>query len=446
MKHLFYAALLIALLPSYSFSESWTVCVTMDSSDDMNDMAIKNIYDLMSATPHRNVTFALQLHAFGTTAYRYIVKRNALVPAGIVNLTDNRLQNFVDGALWAFNSYPADHFMLLVWNHGSGCLEPQWDESAKDWRFEPDDESEANHLDPDELFETVSSCTRARLTTTHRLWHRGYLFSLTPREYLTNNDLVQGLEKITTALGRTFDIVCFDTCMGAMLENGYQCAPFAQYLVGVQSCAAKDGLNYGAFGEVFGGPYATPSKVAKALVATFADYYTTQTVTDLDSSHEAKGIFTLTAIDLAKVNALKESLDLVVTKLQACTAVYGIKPLRKAFRTAHSKCYTLCLFSMYIDLYSLLSFFNSELDVLAPSEQLTALKQALTTTCSALTDAVTAHCCGPTLQGKAHGISIYCPHYHVDSTYATTLFGKTSLWQSVLQWETGESISTKQIA
>jgi hypothetical protein len=442
MKHLFYSLIFFtALVPCSLFSESWTVFLNMDSSDDMNDMAIKNISELMIATPRDHVTFALQLHAFGTTAYRYIIKNNALIPAGIVHLTDNRIQNFVDGAQWAFDTYPSDRTMLLLWDHGRGALDPQWNESTQKWEHEPDIESEANHLDPDEIFECTSACHRSHSSANHRLHHKGYMFSLTPREYLTNNDLISCLETIHKDIDHKLDIICFDTCMGAMLENAYQCSPFADYLVGVQSCAAKDGLHYAAFGEVFTSPTATPLDITTALVKTFEDYYTsraTQDVTPLDGTTDASSIFTLTALDLSKVAIIKELLDFAAQQINACTQIYGIKPLRKAFRTAHSKCYSLCLFPMYTDMYSLLSFFDTELELLEPSEQLTLLRNTLKKLCCALTDSVTAHCCGSSLQGKAHGISLYCPHYHIDSSYATIRFGKESQWGTALSLATGE--------
>jgi len=74
--------------------------------------------------------------------------------------------------------------------------------------------------------------------------HRGFLFNANRRTYLNNKDLIEILDHITAnLLHKKLDVIAFDTCMGDMLEVGYQIAPYADYLVGSQSCSLLDGFD-----------------------------------------------------------------------------------------------------------------------------------------------------------------------------------------------------------
>src|SRR3989304_3618730 len=131
-------------LSSRASGHSWTVFMYIDSSDALSDMAIKNLTDAALANVPAHVTVAVQLHAFGTTAYRYVIKNNALVPVQTVELGGSSVHNFVAGAQWAFGAYPADKTMILFGDHGYGILEPQWNPLTQKFEHEPDVKSSAN--------------------------------------------------------------------------------------------------------------------------------------------------------------------------------------------------------------------------------------------------------------------------------------------------------------
>jgi len=430
------------ITPTYIYSNTWTVFMYADSSDALSDMAIKNISDALFAKIPDNVTIAIQLHAFGTIAYRYIIKQNTLIPVQIITLGDDRIQNFVDGAQWAFGNYQSDNTMVLLWDHGHGALDPQWNDDLQKWMSEPDVLSSANNLEQDDIFENNNStCPLRSFSIEQHQHHRGYMFSAEPREYLTNNDLITAFDRICKNLGRMVDIVGFDTCMGSMLEIGYQFVPFARYLVGVQSCASKDGWNYGAFGQVFDDPAKTPGDIAKAFVKTFQDYYQQSSeAIPLNSASNVSGIYTLTALDLSRVTVIKMLLDQAVQQIAECVKIYGVKPIRQALRFAHSTCYNLCLFPMYTDMYTLIDTFNKQINLLDQSIQASNLSATLTSICAAIEASVIGHCSGQDLAGRAHGLSIYFPHYHIDPSYQTIRFGRECAWGNVLTLATAESL------
>src|SRR5579862_4372334 len=120
--------LLVFTPTSYIHSNTWTVFMYADSSDSLSDMAIKNISDALFAQVPDNVTIVIQLHAVGSIAYRYIMQNSMLIPIRAIALGSDRVQNFIDGAQWAFGNYQSDNTMVLFWDHGHGALEPQFNE------------------------------------------------------------------------------------------------------------------------------------------------------------------------------------------------------------------------------------------------------------------------------------------------------------------------------
>ncbi len=423
-------SLLLACFISFSLqAETWTLFIYADSSDQLSDVAIKNITDALSAESRDHLTITVQLHAYGSVSYRYIIKNHALVFVQEVNVLDDDIQNFVDAAQWAFSTYPSDKTMMLCWNHGFGALEPVFNISTQKWEAEPDILSSGNKLDLDEIIESSAGMCQLRSFDITRMNHRGYMFRLESRTYLTNTDLVYALDQITSNLGRKIDIIAFDTCMGAMVENCYHCASFAHYLVGVQSCASKDGFNYKGLGEVFSEPQKTTADIAASWVKTFDDYYKDNLSSD---------IYTLSAIDLSKISAIKNQLDALMPLVNGAVAVHGEKAIRKALRVARAGCYGLCLFPMYVDLSEALMGWRQQLELIEqPSEALATLQKALDGVCTSITQSLVGHCCGYALKGRAHGISMYLPVNHLDSSYATTPFGQESCWGDVIRFSVG---------
>lgn len=75
-------------------------------------------------------------------------KENAIEDWGLTNMGDP--QTFIDFVQWAKDNYPADHYVLLMWDHGWGWRPGQslWDETAQDSLDLDELESAMNMLGP----------------------------------------------------------------------------------------------------------------------------------------------------------------------------------------------------------------------------------------------------------------------------------------------------------
>ncbi|HSW74069.1 MAG TPA: clostripain-related cysteine peptidase [Candidatus Limnocylindria bacterium] len=404
-----YGLLLAFFVSSYSISLSaatWKVFFYIDSSDSLSDMAIKNITDMVRGKPGDNIEWLIQLHAYHKAGLRYKVTNQGLLFLEEVTLTGSSKQDFIDAASWAFAQVNADHTMLILANHGWGILDPHWNEETQKWEVGSD---------------ALSNSCMVKRSSWQKMHehHRGFMFSTTPRTYLTSQDLTDSVLYIKNHLlhGTKLDIIAFDTCMGAMLEIAYQLAPSAQYLFGVQSCSLTDGFDYqGVMAALNQG--LSPRDLVHSMVKSCDAYF---------APRDESGVYTHTALDLSYAAPIVKALDVVVNNLLA-------EPeLAPSMSKAHDSTPRFCMWPMYTDLIA----FCKALEEEAKASGLVLsveLQQSLQRLYDLTQSCVVARCGGHTTTGLAHGYAIYLPAATIDESYHTTQFVKESNWITLLKY------------
>ena len=408
LRKIFYSLLFCSFLPLSA--AHWKIFFYIDCSDELSHMAIKNITDMMRGKPNDTVEFLIQMHAYFDAGLRYQVTDKGLMFLEEITLTNNSKQDFINAAKWGLAQHAhAEHTMLIIANHGWGILDPEWDEEIKEWK--------ASH---DSLSNTcmIKRCHLEECAQQHAN-HRGFFFNRNPRTYLNNQDLIDGLAYIKNDLlhGKQLDVIAFDTCMGDMLEIGYQFAPYVKYLVGSQSCSILDGFDYQEVISVLNQKNA-PRDVVKEMVHAFDAYY---------SKHDESGIYTHAALDLSQIQKVKNALDDIVVQLLKQPA---FSPL--ILKACHAGP-RFCLWPMYTDLIAFCKNIESELAALQTSAEIISLQKALQTFYEQANNLVVARCGGKTTQGLAHGFAIYLPRIAVDASYYQTVFAKESQWVKLLE-------------
>jgi|GEM_PF-1697206 len=463
MKHLSLSAIFfICMLSLFSILEaqSWHVFMYLDSSDNLNDMIIKNITDALKIPINDSVSFFIQLHAYDNIGLRYKITKDGLAFVDQVVLTGSDKQNFIDAATWGFANCVADNTMLVFGGHGFGILDPEWNALISEWQAGTAalsnscsaNQTESNNNDLGNnicLSNQVGMCSAEssscssnnievgdqteacvlesnscsvkksmhRLYDTHCKQHRGFIFSLEPRSYLNNQDIIESLTIVVNKVlkGKKIDVIAFDTCMGGMLEVAYQLAPFTHYLVGNQVCALRDGFDYTNIMQALNqGP--APRDLAKELVQIFDNYYIT---------HDNKGIYAHTALDMSQVSAVCQALDDVVVSFleRSDAAALALK--------AHTMSPRFCLFPMYTDVVS----YVKSLESLLLNNNLTQeLKDKMHDFYAQIQQFVVAHCAGTHSGGAgAQSCAIYLPTYAIYDSYKNTLFAQQTQWIKLLQ-------------
>jgi hypothetical protein len=246
----------------------------------------------------------------------------------------------------------------------------------------------------------------------HKEHHKGFMFTVEPRGYLTNQDLIDGLSWLQRgALGGKFlDVLAFDTCMGDMFEVAYQVAPYAHFLVGNQSCALKDGFDYQGIVSLLN-QESDPRTVVKGMVEIFDTYY---------KEHDASGIYTHAALDLSRVHQTSRALDGLVNQL------LEMPERHSAIMDASHDAPRFCMWPMYTDLIAFCKTIEEQIAT-AP-----VLQKAFKNLYDEARELVVARCGGNTTKDRAYGFAIYLPHDRIDSSYYETVFARESQWINLL--------------
>ncbi len=404
----------------------WTMVVVIESSVDMNVWAMKNIIDMMDGCSDDSINVLVQWHAESDKAWQFHIKDKALFSDNFIQAGKNIEHDIVGAMQWATQNYEAEHYALILWNHGFGILDPTWDEHTNEW-FIPEDPA-IPHSCPISL---------PQLTNVHhKLFSRGIMVSrispgflsgetTTQRTVLTNDQMVHTLKTISHDMldGKKIDVLGMDACVMAMLEIGYQIKDYVNFFVGSQDCEMADGYDYQALIKKATQAALTPQEFAQTIVSTFGDYY---------EPRAQVGTYTQSAIATSLIEEIKANLDDIVDCLLRFAESKEIK--RRIHQLRLNDCIQFCQNPMYVDLYGLyeaLEKYFSDFKILSADDQDLAL--LLTIGKNLVSQAVVANATGKASR-NAQGISIYFPLTYIDESYKTTLFARDSKWFAFLQW------------
>jgi hypothetical protein len=205
--------------------------------------------------------------------------------------------------------------------------------------------------------------------------------------------------------------------MGSMLEIATCVAPYARYLVGVQSCALLDGFDYQGFVAALNKGI-SPRLTSAEFIDVFDTYY---------AQHDTAGIYTCAALDLGCIKGVNETLDKVVAQLLNHAEYSSL------LRQARDESPRFCLWPMYSDPVAFCKLIETHCAVLPISDDLDGVVRAMHDFYNAVEQMVVARCGGTTTEGKAYGFSIYLPSGAIDSSYSTSLFAQSSQWINFLK-------------
>ncbi len=219
---------------------NWTVMVYMDGDNNLEYSAWDDLgeMELVGSTNKVNIVTQVDLYNSCSGTYRYLitgVEQGTSYPLYLDDIVQELSeQNMADPTVlndfisWSMNNYPADKYLLVLWNHGGG------------WR-----EVERN------------------------IAERGIIVDDTSDDYLTMAELVTGLEGIPDNI----DILGFDACLMQMIEVYYELGmninnpPAPCYGIGSQANEWADGWPYDAIlADMVSNPLMTEAILCQTIV------------------------------------------------------------------------------------------------------------------------------------------------------------------------------------
>lgn len=244
----------------------WTVLVYLDADNDLESAGIHNFNQMEVVGSTQDVHVIVQMDRKSgsdpqneqwTDTRRYLITRDADTgvmhsvrldnpPLGELDMGSGAtLRSFV---VWGKANFPADHYLLVVWDHGSGW-QARFNVSAQ-YRYVAADDTSGSAIDIKEIPSALADCD--------------------------------------------VDVIAFDACYMQQLEVAYELRNCARYIAASTAAEPSPGYNYSrVLGHISGST--DPEQLSLMIVRQYAAEYPN------DSR------ITHSAVDLSHVAALADA-------------------------------------------------------------------------------------------------------------------------------------------
>jgi hypothetical protein len=411
-----------------------TVLLYVAARNNLLTFIDHNLAQLMRIGTNEHITFLVYLNVVDQhgrqITQRLIIYKNKIIQLGEDSAFDSGSPaTLIDACTWAFGQFPAKNTVLILWNHGTGGVEPFYNRAINTsnlYTYNP----ETRLI---EINRSIGFLEYLALYDNPGL--RGICFDDSTRNYLTNHQVGQALRTVqhTVLKGKPFDVICCDACLMQCIEFAYSLKPrgeepVARYMVGSQEVVLAKGYPYF---EIFLKPATNPlapRELAEHIVQEFVKAY--QHITRY---------CTHAAVDLSQLDALYTAVDTVAQLLIEGLLQQQHNSVRDfiAFCSSKERC-TYFVEPTYKDVHHLFSNMLKHLAMInLTTQQATMalqkrLHEQLLLACKLIKQATVANAAS-TVLSQASGLSIYLPLDGVHPSYAKTDWGLHSKWTELLQ-------------
>lgn len=295
-----------------SANAKWTFMVYLAGDNNLSDAGDTDLAEMRQVGSSAAVNIVAQFDNAGSLGTRrFLVQKDGRSePVETLPETDSGSPDtLLDFVKWACTQYPADHYALVLWNHGGGWEPTEMDRIARG--------SGALAYTGRESVQRAASPLRRTLFRTS-LKHIFSLVSPDARAICSDDgsghsldtvELGNVLSQICQVIGGPLDLLGMDACLMSNLEVAYQARPYARYLVASEETEPNAGWPYDTILAVLSAsPEIAAPDLAAVIVQAYNQYYTDQNY---------PGAVTQSALDLSKIDQLTRPLDQLAGLLTA---------------------------------------------------------------------------------------------------------------------------------
>lgn len=281
--------------PTQKGRKNWTVLIFLNADNDLETSGMKDLNEMECIGSDENMNIVVQIDRqkgsrgdtvedgnwIGTRRYEVTKDRTKKIASKLVmNLDERDMGNrkeLAEFLQWGVETYPADHFVAVVWNHGAG------------WKgISLDDQSGKMLNIPDVLWAFQQA--------------------------------VPSLQKVNPKHPR-FDILDFDACLMGMIEIAYELRNVTDFLLASEQTEPGQGMPYqGTLRPIKEDPSVTPRQLAKLMTSAYVKSYAaggSQTTRRFGGAPVTKS-----AYDLSRISPLVELVNKLGASLSANHSAY----------------------------------------------------------------------------------------------------------------------------
>lgn len=285
-------------------SAKWTFMVYIAGDNNLSAAGDNDLAEMrqVGSTPEVNVVAQFDnAGTFGTRRF-HIQRdgRNEVVEH--LDETDSGspevLLGFID---WVAEDYPADHYALVLWNHGGGWEPAEIDRIARAVGATDFSEREASERSSTPLRRVFFRTSLQRIFEGSTPTERAVCSDDGTGHSLDTLELEQVMSRAVERLGCKFDLLGMDACLMSNYEVAYQLRDSALFLVASEENEPNDGWPYD---RVLARLVESPEMAAGDLARHIVDDYVASYV-----ERGYRGAVTQCALDLSRVEELAAPLD-----------------------------------------------------------------------------------------------------------------------------------------
>lgn len=259
--------------------KEWTFLIFLNGHNNLSSFGEMNVKEMekIGSTKDLNIIVEWGTTATNVTKRLYIEKSNN--PNQVISKSVKEMKNYDMGnyknlqsfVRWGVQNYPAHHYFIAVWNHGSGWRKTVTTPTVRDISF---DDSTGNRI--------------------------------------TTEQLGLAMADAKAAIGRNVDIYGSDACLMQMVEVAGEMKDSVDYFVGSQENIPAEGWPYGPFLTQWAKtPTMTPREVAILLSKEYIAGYSPGGV------YGAKDGITFSAWDMTKLSSAYTAIGNLATNLNS---------------------------------------------------------------------------------------------------------------------------------
>ncbi len=259
-----------------------------------------------------------------------------------------------DFIVWGIENYPAQHYAVILWNHGTGWKENDIYAFARNRGVElKASDDEVRSLSPNTRLSSaffLSSIVEVMQLEDGE--SRAIAFDDSSLDFLDNAKLQQAFREAEEQTGQKVSLIGMDACLMSMVEVAYQLRANANYMVASQEVEPLSGWPYTAIlGSLTSDSGMTPEALATLIVQEYGRYYE-------EDSRGSLPQITQSATNLTVVEKLAEAVGRLASVLRQLLAEKDFD-VEKALSYAKRKVVRF-RDNDYVDLYDFLKILRDE--------------------------------------------------------------------------------------
>jgi hypothetical protein len=372
--------------------KEWTFLVYLNGNNNLDSFGTMNLNQMEMVGSSDKINIVVQWASYSKgKAQRLLIKRDndkkkvtspVVQEIGRVDMGD--WQSLADFIAWGAKTYPAQHYLVDVWDHGSG------------WHA---------------LHATEFGGDNSIFHPTDISWDD---FS---GHHITTKELGMALARGAQAIGHKIDVYGSDACLMAMAEVASELKNSVQYFVGSQDLEPGAGWPYDQIFARWGTRSMNPRDVAALIVTEYTKSY--------QRGSNGTQEVTASAYDLSRADMLEQSIRALGAEMMKLDNASRAKVIAAAEATAKFT---------YDDYGDLIDFLNR-----VDAQRLNLNRAATAQVRTAVSQYVVVNAVTSSWAKKANGISFWLPTSmsYFDSNaqiYSDLAFQHGSEWANTLQY------------